>query len=380
MSARRKRTPPPAGRAELDAITVGAIEGLARDVHGTIKALDRPTLVYPVRSLTNVTYDENVGYLEIGDATSERTLTVTTAKSFAQTLLMMDLARTQIRTDQHSTKREAYYVSKNWGEARFDDQPESDTVLDDIEAMFARLGVTREQLRFTAEEHGGSVAGQLVVIDTDPETGDDVLVDCSAQGSGSYSIPKDVEHLRFETDAKFILCIETGGSFDRLHRAKFWRRHKCILIELGGVPSRMCRRFVRRLSDACDLPVYAFTDCDPYGFANIYRTLKVGSGNAAHINRFFCVPRARFLGVTPQDIEDYKLPTHPMKEVDVKRARDALKNDPFFMAQPAWKRAIDQLLKAGHRAEQQAFAAHGLTYVHEVYLPERLANPRKFLP
>ena len=45
----------------------------------------------------------------------------------------------------------------------------------------------------------------------------------------------------------------------------------------------------------------------PYGFANIYRTLKAGSGNAAHINRFFCVPRAQFLGVTPQDIIDYGL-------------------------------------------------------------------------
>ena len=53
--------------------------------------------------------------------------------------------------------------------------------------------------------------------------------------------------------------------------------------------------------------MYYFVDCDPYGFANIYRTLKAGSGNAAHINRFFCVPRAQFLGVTPQDIIDYRI-------------------------------------------------------------------------
>ena len=379
MSARRRR-PPPISRAEMDQITIDAIEGVARKVHGTVNALQKPTLVYPVRSLSNVSYDEQIGYLEIGDATSERTLTVNSAKSFAQTLLMMKLSHEQIRTDQRSTKREAYYVSKNWGDAKFYEQPESDTVLDDIEAMFARVGVTREQLRFTAEEHGGSVAGALVVIDTDPETGEDIFIDCAALGTGSYTIPKDVEGLRFETDAKFILAIETGGSFDRLHRAKFWRSHKCILIELGGVPSRMCRRFIRRLSDACDLPVYCFTDCDPYGFANIYRTLKVGSGNAAHINQFFCVPRARFLGVTPQDIEDYDLPTHPLQDVDVKRAKDALKNDPFFQSQPKWDKAIKQLMKAGHRAEQQAFAKHSLTYVHDTYLPEKLAKPGRFLP
>ena len=67
-------------------------------------------------------------------------------------------------------------------------------------------------------------------------------------------------------------------------------------------PTRVTRRFIRRLSDECRLPVYCFTDCDPYGFANIYRTLKVGSGNAAHISPLFCVPHARFLGVTPRDL------------------------------------------------------------------------------
>ena len=378
--SKNPRKKPALTRAELDSVTVDAIEKMADKVHGKIKGGHKPTLSFPVRSLANVSYDSDVGYLQIGDATSERTLTVNTAKSFAQTLLLMEFARSQIRTDRHSTKREAYYISKNWGDARFDEQPESDTVLDDIEAMFAARGVTREQLRFTAEEHGGAVAGELIVVDPAGEDGRDVRIDCTAFGSGSYSIPTDVEGLRFETSAKFILCIETGGSFDRLHRARFWKKHKCILIAMGGVPSRACRRFVRKLADQYNLPVHVFTDCDPYGIANIYRTLKVGSGNAAHINQFFCVPNAHFLGVTPQDIVDYKLPTHPLNDVDVKRARDAIKNDPFFGSHKQWVKAIEQLITAGYRAEQQAFAAHGLDYVHDVYLPAKLANMKTFLP
>lgn len=374
------RKKPGQSRAELDAVTVEAIEKIAEGVHGKIMGGQKPSLSFPVRSLANVSYDGDVGYLQIGDATSERTLTVNTAKSFAQTLLLMEFARSQIRTDRHSTKREAYYISKNWGEAKFDDQPESDTVLDDIEAMFAARGVTREQLRFTAEEHGGAVAGDLIVIDPAGENGQDVRIDCTAFGSGSYSIPTDVEGLRFETAAKFILCIETGGTFDRLHRARFWRNHKCILVAMGGVPSRACRRFVRKLADQFSIPVFAFTDCDPYGFANIYRTLKVGSGNAAHINQFFCVPQARFIGVTPQDIVDYKLPTHKLLEVDIKRARDAIKNDPFFKSHKVWVKAIEQLVDAQHRAEQQAFAAHGLDFVHETYLPEKLSRTKLWLP
>jgi DNA topoisomerase-6 subunit A len=106
----------------------------------------------------------------------------------------------------------------------------------------------------------------------------------------------------------------------------------------------------------------------------------VGSGNAAHINEFFCVPQARFLGITPQDIVDYKLPTHPLKEVDIKRAKDALKNDPFFLHHKEWSKAIEHLVSMGVRAEQQALAAHGLNYVIEKYLPEKIAHPEKFLP
>jgi DNA topoisomerase-6 subunit A len=378
VSDKKKR--PPKGRAELDQIVVTSIEELAGEIHRTVRGGRKPTLAFPVRSLGNVSYDKDIGYLQIGGAKSERTLTVNTAKSFAQTMLMMELARKHVRVNEHSTKREAYYISKNWGEARFDEQPESDTVLDDVEAMFAERGITREQLRFTPEEHGGKIAGELIVVDKDPETGADVFVDCTAFATASYAIPSDVEHLRFETSAKFVLCVETGGVFDRLNRAKFWREHKCILIEMGGVPTRACRRFVRRLADDKRIPVYAFTDCDPYGFANIYRTLKAGSGNAAHINQFYCVPQASFLGVTPYDIEKYELPTHPLQEVDVKRARDALKNDPFFSTHKAWVKAIEKQIEMGQRAEQQAFAKHSLEYVYRTYLPEKLANPKAFLP
>ena len=77
---------------------------------------------------------------------------------------------------------------------------------------------------------------------------------------------------------------------------------KAMVSGWAGVPTRATRRFVRKLSDECKLPVYAFVDCDPYGISNIYRTLKVGSGNAAHLNQFFCVPKARYLGVTPADM------------------------------------------------------------------------------
>ncbi|NNE43857.1 MAG: DNA topoisomerase VI, partial [Gemmatimonadetes bacterium] len=199
-------------------------------------------------------------------------------------------------------------------------------------------------------------------------------------GSGAYSIPISVEDLQFCTDAKFILAIETAGMFQRLVKHTYWRSANCILVSLGGVPTRACRRFIRRLADDRKLPVYVFVDGDPYGYSNIYRTLKVGSGNAAHMNEYFCVPQAKFLGVTPEDITTYDLPTHPLKEVDIKRAKDALKNDPFIQHYKPWQKAIQQLIKMGVRVEQQALAKHGLNYVIDEYLPQKLANPKQFLP
>ena len=97
-------------------------------------------------------------------------------------------------------------------------------------------------------------------------------------------------------------------------------------------------------------------DCDPYGIGNIDRTLKVGSGNTVHLNRFFCMPHATYLGVTPQDILDDELPTHPLLEIDVKRAKDALKNAPFFKHYKPWQKAMEMLIEMSVHAEQQALA------------------------
>jgi len=352
------------------------ITSTARDIHKKILKSKSPTMTTPVRSLSNVKYRPGSGYFEMLGKQKKRTLTARTARTFAQTLKMMSLAKELVDTNDIATKREAYYVSKNWGKAGFSEQSESDTIMDDVEAMF---GVNREQLKFTPEEKGGDVAGRLTVIDTDAK-GKKIKIDCTKFGSGAYSIPTQVEDLKFEGQAKFILAIETAGMFQRLVKYDYWQTAKCILVSMGGVPTRACRRFIRRLSEQLNIRVYAFVDGDPYGYFNIYRTLKVGSGNAAHINRFFCVPSVRFLGVTPDDIKTFQLPTHPLKEVDIKRAKDALRNDPFVKHHKPWQKAIKQMLEMGVRVEQQAFAKYGLDFVVNKYLPFKLKNPSKFLP
>lgn len=363
-------------KADASARIAAVASKILTDIHRKGR---RPSMTFPVRSLANVRYDEKKGYFEIRGKTSSRTLSANTVKTFAQSMrLLATTKKDLLDRDDIAGKREVYYNSKSWGECRFDAQPESDTLLDDMEAM---LGVNREQLGYIPEERGGDVCGPLTVVDRDPLSGRPVRIRCDQLGTGAWSIPSRVEHLSFETTAKFVLVVETSSLFQRLVHHRYFETADCILVSMSGVPTRACRRFLRRLADDRRLPVLAFTDGDPYGYCNIYRTLKVGSGQAAHINRFFCVPQVHYLGVTPQDILDYHLEdaTHPLEDVDVKRARDALKNDPFIRTHKPWQKALEQMLKMGVRIEQQAFAKHGLNFVLETYLPEKIARG-DFLP
>ena len=353
------------------------IKEIAESVYKSILKGKQPTIESPIRALSNVKYNEKLGYFELIGNKKVRNLTVGTVKTFAQSLRMMTLSKELVEKNDIATKREAYYISKNWGESRFKEQPESDTVMDDIEAT---LMVNREQMGFIPEEKGGDVAGKLIVVDKDQETKKELKIDWTKMGSGAYSIPSSVEELKFETKAKFILAIETAGMFQRLVKYNYWKKANCILISMGGVPTRACRRFIRRLSDAKKLPVYVFTDGDPYGFGSIYRTLKVGSGNAAHINKYFCVPSAKFIGITPQDIIDYKLPSHPLKDVDLKKIKDLIKNDPFIKHYKPGQKALQQMAKMKVRCEQQSLAKHGLNYVISDYLPEKIKNQKTWLP
>ena len=374
---REEETAPGAAtRAEASRKIVEIGEQIYRDI---VRRKKKPSLTFPVRSLSNVKYDPKRGHFEIRGKTSTRTLTYGTVKTFAQSVRLMSTTKKDL-LDQNDIagKREIYYNSKSWGECRFEQQPESDSLLDDMEAM---LGINREQLGYVPDERGGDVAGPLTVIDQNPVTGETVRINCAKLGTGAWSIPSRIEQLQFECKASFLLAVETASLFQRLVHHLFYERANCVLVSMSGVPTRACRRFIRRLADDKGLPVVVFTDGDPYGYCNIYRTLKVGSGQAAHINRFFCVPQARFLGVTPQDIIDYKLEdaTHPLEDVDVKRAKDALKNDPFIQHHKEWQDALNQMLRMGVRIEQQAFAKHGLNFVLESYLPEKLKK-KAFLP
>jgi len=77
-------------KARLGKVTAKAIKEVATNIDKRIVCMRKPEVTFPVRSLGNLRYDPRKGYFEIGKDRSARTLSVNTAKSFAQTLKMME--------------------------------------------------------------------------------------------------------------------------------------------------------------------------------------------------------------------------------------------------------------------------------------------------
>ncbi|MBL7152614.1 MAG: DNA topoisomerase VI, partial [Phycisphaerae bacterium] len=84
----------------------GKIKETASSVRTKIQRRTKPTLSFPLRSLSNVKYRPKKGFLELKGKKKTRTLTVATVKTFAQTLRMMSQAKMLVEDDEIMTKRE----------------------------------------------------------------------------------------------------------------------------------------------------------------------------------------------------------------------------------------------------------------------------------
>jgi DNA topoisomerase-6 subunit A len=108
--------------------------------------------------------------------------------------------------------------------------------------------------------------------------------------------------------------------------------------------------------------MYFFGDLDAYTIQNIYRTLKAGSAASLLRNKEFSAPEVKFLGVLPEDVKKYDLVSYKVNPKDegearaLKKAKDALANDPFFQDKnnKGLAEILEWLYKTQTRTEQQS--------------------------
>jgi DNA topoisomerase VI subunit A len=350
---------------DVKKLSVEMCEQLLRD----LEKARRPVLEATKCSLDNSFYNPKVGYLTPGDKKVSTELNVSSVQKMSRTIFMLELILRNLDVGATNTKRELYYISK--GEIKhnpalrpldFADQDESDAIIDFIGEM---MECYREDLNCFANDRGGQTySQQLVVVETLPDGGK-ATIDLSTLGTSPFQPKNRPQSLKLKAKKKidFCLIVESEGTANTLVNSGFTKRHPVILLGAQGVPSNAVRGWTKLIQDELKIPCFFFGDLDAYTMQNIFRTLKAGSAASLIRNSDFSAPEVKFLGVLPEDIKKYDLPDYAVKENDatesraLKKARDALANDPFFKDKK--NKGLSDILKwlitHKRRCEQQAF-------------------------
>ncbi|TWT73590.1 DNA topoisomerase VI subunit A [Posidoniimonas polymericola] len=378
MAKKKKAAPAPKPKAPVkltprDKKTMASLRALADGVVTAAQKKRDPYVDIPSRTLSNVKYSPRKRILEMGGAKNRRQLfDLSQAKAYMRTMLVASGCKRLLDEGKTTSLRGLFYMLKhtieNTKENTFDDQNECDTIIEDAEVL---LNSIREELHLYAENRGAMV-GAITLTDR----GD--TIDCRRMGSGGYAIPSIVEPEIIELDpkkcdAKFILHVEKGTVWQRFNEDRFWEKHNCILTHGSGQPPRGVRRLLFRMHNELKLPIYCVLDNDPWGYY-IYSVLKQGSINLAFESQRMAIPEAKFLGLRSIDYERCDLPETvkiALNDSDRKRAKQIAKY-PWFEKKRDWQREIDKMIKNDFKLEVESLIAKDISYVTEVYVPERL--------
>jgi len=347
------------------------IVGFAQSIVASASKRRDPSIEIPLRTLANAQYNRSKRIIEMGGRTATRNFfDLGKAKSFMQTALIASGCKRLVDEDKTVSIRGLYYLTKHTiagtKEKTFNDQGESDPIIEDLEVALEAL---REELHVYASTRG-NVAGNLTVV----SKGD--VIDLRRMGAGGLGIPSIVEPDVWQfkkCDAKFVLHVEKDTVWQRFNEDKFWQKHNCVLTHGGGQPPRGVRRLLHRMNKELGLPIYCLLDNDPWGYY-IYSVIKQGSINLAFESQRMAVPDAKFLGIRSRDYEDYGLSDDvkiAIDDKDIKRAKQIL-NYPWFKGKKDWEKEIAMMLRHGFKMEVESLLTKSISFVTETYVPERL--------
>ena len=381
MAKKTKKTAPKRKTSSKSKSTDTAgksIEGLAQTVVDLVFRENDPFVDIPIRALSNVDFNAKTRYIEMGGKLQRRNFfNYGQAKRFMQTMLVASKCKELIDVGKTASIRQIYYLAKHTiqgaKEKTFDDQSESDPIIEDLEVALQAL---REELHVFADSRG-ALLGELTFVDA----GD--TIDATRLGTGGYAIPSIVEPdvIQFKKcNAKFVLHVEKGTVWRRFVEDRFWEKNNCIVTHGSGQPPRGVRRLLYRLHNELKLPVYCLLDNDPWGYY-IYSVIKQGSINLAFESSRMAVPGARFIGVSSFDYDRFDLSDDVKIDLDandIKRSKQIL-NYPWFAGKKPWEKEIKKMIKNGFKMEVEALCSKHLTFVTEEYAPARIKDKKSWL-
>ncbi|KNC52926.1 uncharacterized protein AMSG_12234 [Thecamonas trahens ATCC 50062] len=341
---------------------VSAIEAMVLRMAHEILAEKGLTYEVPSRSSSNQQFVPELNRMVLKSKTTIRDFTgINSVRKTAITTRVLQLIHELCSKGIHVTKRDLFYTDVKL----FEKQTDTDDILDDVATM---IGCTRTSLNVVASEKG-VVVGRVSFRDA----GD--LIDCTRMGVGGKAIPPFTDRITdIESDAEFILVVEKDAAFMRLAEDRFYNTYPCIIITAKGQPDVSTRRFLKRLKEELNLPVLGLFDSDPYG-CRIFSVYTTGSKNLSYDSASLATPDIKWLGVRPSDLDRYNIPEQcrlPLSDRDITACHQLLKEE-FIKCNPEWVKELKLMLKTKVKAEIQALATFGFTYLSETYLPQKLA-------
>jgi DNA topoisomerase VI subunit A len=343
---------------------VNGLKKLGTDIYNQLDKGVFPTIDMPSRSTENIAYDPVTRQYILGERMVSRSArNIRHVKPFTQLAWAAMFSNELTTKKKTSTLRDVYYSAQAY-EMTFTDQQESNNIITDLETV---TGFSREDFHIFPEERS-AIFGDLTIGYTVPGY-EGKQLNLTSHPDGVLIGPALTSSEFISTKANKVIAIEKGALFTRFIEENVHNKHNALLISCGGQAPRQTRSFIRRLKEELNLPVFILTDGDPWGM-HIAQVIISGSANAAHL-RDLNTPDAVWSGVWASDIVEYKLPTDPLDEVDIKRLYELAK-DPRYQNDPLWQREIKMFLKIKKKAEQEAFSRYGLTYIVDEYLPTKL--------
>ena len=142
-------------------LTKAAPHCVVEEMYDRIASGLAPTMTLPVRTKTNIEFDERSGVYKYGSSLSTRDATnLKSAKNLLRALHIVEFIEEMIDGGKSSTLREMYYISEAWGHGKFSSQNESNNLAEDLEIVTRSM---REDFKLRPEEDGSRIIGNLTL-------------------------------------------------------------------------------------------------------------------------------------------------------------------------------------------------------------------------
>ena len=108
------------GRRKSKEEVIEALHDVASEMHDKMSKGIPPTMTLPVRSKSNIGFDQRLGVYKYGKKRTVRDATsLGSARQLLRSLHVTEFIEEMINSGKSSTLREMYYISEAWGNGKF---------------------------------------------------------------------------------------------------------------------------------------------------------------------------------------------------------------------------------------------------------------------